>query len=181
MDKFFRTFDIEVIKYKEGVHELDFEIGDSFFTHFGNNDIVEKGAMTIRVIMNIGANLIEVDFYIKGQVELTCDRSLEQFDFPLDIHETMIYKFGGEEKEINEDVMMITRDTPSINIAQLIYEFILLAIPSKRIHPDYTNELDNDDPNIQGGYILFDDDEENGESDQEPIDPRWASLKNLKK
>lgn len=179
MDKFWRAFDIEVIKYKEGVHEIDFQIDDNFFSRFEENETVTQGNLTIRVKLNIGANLIEADFYIKGTVVLTCDRSLEQFDFPLDLHETMIYKFGGEEKEINEDVFMITRDTPSINVAQLIYEFILLAIPTKRIHPDYVNELDNDDPAVQGGFIIIDKEEEK-ETENE-VDPRWASLKNLKK
>ncbi|MHA7128392.1 YceD family protein [Algoriphagus namhaensis] len=182
MDKFWRTFDIEVIKYKEGVHEIEFEIDESFFKHFEDNEIVQNGNLTTRVRLDVGSNLIEVDFFIQGTVELTCDRSLEQFDYPLDLHETMIYKFGGEEKEINEDVYMITRDTPSINVAQLIYEFILLAIPSKRIHPDYKNELDNDDPTIQGGFIIIDNEEDDSDpSEEEKIDPRWASLKNLKK
>lgn len=182
MGKFWRTFDIEVIKYTEGIHEFDFQIDDSFFQNFEDNEIVQKGNLTIRVQMNVGANLIEVDFHIKGIVELTCDRSLEQFDYPLDFEETMIYKFGGEEKEINEDVIMITRDTPSVNVAQLIYEFIILAIPTKKIHPDFVNELDNDDPNIAGGYIILDNDENpDTESEEDtPIDPRWELLKKLK-
>ncbi|MDN3203509.1 YceD family protein [Algoriphagus sediminis] len=180
MDKFWKSFEIEVIKYTEGVHEIDFQIDDSFFSHFEENEIAEKGNLTARVRLNIGANLIEADFFIKGTVELVCDRSLESFDYPLDLQETIIYKFGGEEKEINEEVFMITRDTPSINVAQLIYEFILLSIPSKRIHPDYKNELDNDDPSIQGGFIILDREEES-QKKENTVDPRWAALKNLKK
>ena len=180
MDRMLKAFEIEIIKYTEGVHEIDFQIDDTFFSHFEENEIAEKGNLTTRVRLNIGANLIEADFFIKGKVQLTCDRSLEDFDHEVDLHETIIYKFGGEEKEINEEVFMITRDTPSINIAQLVYEFILLSIPTKRIHPDYINELDNDDPSIQGGFIIIDREEENQETD-ERVDPRWAALKNLKK
>lgn len=182
MGNFWRIFDIEVIKCAEGIHEFDFQINDSFFQNFADNEIVQKGNLTVRVQMDVGANLIEVDFHIQGKVGLTCDRSLENFEYPLDFHEMMIYKFGSEEKEINEDVFMITRDTPSINIAQLIYEYILLAIPTKRIHPAYFNELDNDDPNIAGGYIILDEDEENEEDSNKetPIDPRWELLKKLK-
>ncbi|WP_296699557.1 DUF177 domain-containing protein [Algoriphagus sp.] len=184
--KFWRTFDIEVIKFVEGRHEINFQIGDSFFQHFEDNQLVEKGDLTIRVKMNKGANLIEMDFNIQGSVRLTCDRSLEEYDQPLDINETMIYKYGSEEVEINEDVIMITRDTPSVNVAQLIYEFILLNLPAKKIHPDYRNELDEDDFEGEGGIVYFDEPEfedEDLEEDQEEkkeIDPRWASLKNLK-
>ncbi|WP_373398142.1 DUF177 domain-containing protein [Algoriphagus halophilus] len=130
--KFWRTFDIEVIKFVEGRHEIDFEIDDSFFQHFEDNHLVEKGNLTVRVNMKKGANLIEMDFHIQGKFRLTCDRSLEEYDQPLDIHETMIYKYGSEEVEINEDVIMITRDTPSVNVAQLIYEFILINLPAKK-------------------------------------------------
>ena len=186
--KFFKTFDIEVIKFKEGRHEIDFQIGDSFFQHFEDNEIVKQGQLTVRVIMEKGSNLIDMSFHIKGSVRLTCDRSLEDFDHPLDFTEKIIYKYGSEEQEINEDVIMITRDTPVVNVAQLIYEFILLALPLKKIHPDYRNELDNEDYEGEGGYAYIDksaaektgDDSESGEEENEPIDPRWELLKKLK-
>ena len=186
--KFWKAFDIEIIKFKEGRHEIDFEIGDLFFQNFEDNEIVEKGRLTTRVIMDKGANVIELNFHIKGTVQLTCDRSLELFDYPLDISEKMIYKYGSEEKEIDENVHMITRDTPSINVAQLIYEYILLALPAKKIHPDYRNELDDEEFEADGGYVYIDDEleieteEESPESEKEvkPVDPRWEQLMKLK-
>lgn len=186
--KFWKSFDIEIIKFKEGRHEIDFEIGDSFFQNFEDNEIVEKGKLTTRVIMDKGANVIELTFHIKGTVQLTCDRSLELFDHPLDFTEKMIYKYGGEEQEIDENVYMITRDTPTINVAQLIYEFILLALPAKKIHPDYLNELDDEDLDVDGGYVYIDDvlegetEDETPDSKEEtkPVDPRWEQLMKLK-
>jgi uncharacterized metal-binding protein YceD (DUF177 family) len=96
----------------------------------------------------------------------------------------MLYKYGAEVQEIDENVMMITRDTPSINVAQLIYEFILLSLPLKKIHPDHRNALDEEDDDIDGGYVYLDDEEEgestNSEEKNTPIDPRWAQLSKLK-
>jgi uncharacterized metal-binding protein YceD (DUF177 family) len=184
--KFWKTFDIEVIKFKEGRHVIDFEIGDAFFQNFEDNEIVEKGNLAVRAILDKGANLIEVNFHIHGSVQLTCDRSLEVFDHPLDFSEKMVYKYGSEEKEIDENVFMITRDTPVINVAQLIYEFILLALPLKKIHPDHRNELDDEELEVEGGYVYIDDEleseDENPESTEEikPVDPRWEQLKKLK-
>lgn len=185
--KFWRTFDIEVIKFLDGIHEIDFEIGDSFFQHFEDNDLVQEGDLTTRVTMNKGANVIDVDFHIKGKVTLTCDRSLEKFEQPLDFHEKMRYKYGAEELEINEDVIMITRDTPKINVAQLIYEFTLLALPAKKIHPDYRTEMDDEDFEGEGFYAYIDDratdsdeDSIDKESEDEVTDPRWDLLKKLK-
>lgn len=188
--KFLRTFDIEVIKFLEGKHEIDFEIGKEFFQHFEDNELLDEGHLTVRVLMDKGANLIEMDFLISGEVKLICDRSLEEFFEPLDLKEKIIFKYGEEEQEINEDVYMITRDTPKINVAQFIYEFVLLGLPAKKIHPDYRTEMDEDDYEGEGMYAYIDgdtfEDEETDEEinsekqEEESTDPRWELLKKLK-
>jgi len=78
---------------------------------------------------------------------------------------------------------MITRDTPKVNVAQLIYEFILLALPAKKIHPDHRNELDDEEDDLDGLYVYIDSEKESEESEDEDInvDPRWEKLKNLNK
>jgi uncharacterized metal-binding protein YceD (DUF177 family) len=181
--KFWKTFDIEVVKFKEGLHEVDFPIGDAFFQQVEGNDLLDKGNLTVRVKVDKGANLIELTFHIVGKVTVVCDRSLETFEQPLDFTEKMIYKFGSEVKEIDESVMMITRDTPSINVAQLIYEFILLALPLKKIHPDYRNELDEEDNELEGGFVYLDEASTDGSTEEESttsVDPRWEQLGKLK-
>ncbi|WP_339700479.1 DUF177 domain-containing protein [Algoriphagus aquimarinus] len=186
--KFWRTFDIEVIKFLEGIHEIDFEIGDSFFQQFEDNELVKKGNLIVRIKMKVGANLIEMNFHIVGKVTLTCDRSLESFEEPLDFHEKMIFKYGSEEKEIDENMSMITRDTPNVNVAQLIYEFILLALPAKKIHPDYRNEMDDEEYEGEGFYAYIDgqdsqdqdDESDSNEDNNSAVDPRWDLLKKLK-
>jgi uncharacterized metal-binding protein YceD (DUF177 family) len=185
--KFLKIFDIEIIKFKEGHHEIEFKIGDDFFKNFEDNQLLEKGRLTVRVMMDKGVSVIDLTFLIEGTVELTCDRSLEVFDHPIHIKEKIIYKYGAEEQEIDEHIFMITRDTPLINVAQLIYEFVLLSLPAKKIHPDYRNELDDeDDFQTEGGFVYLDNDAETDENEEDsdqsskPIDPRWEQLLKLK-
>lgn len=182
--KFLRGFDIEVIKFTEGIHEIDFKIDDTFFDSFEDNELVKKGNLTTRVKLNKGANLLEMIFQIEGTVQLICDRSLEEFQHELVVEEEILYKYGSEEKEIDENIIMITRDTPKVNVAQLIYEFILLALPAKKIHPDYKNELDEIE-DAEGQYVYVEsqnsEEEKLTEENTELVDPRWEKLKNLKK
>jgi uncharacterized metal-binding protein YceD (DUF177 family) len=71
-------------------------------------------------------------------------------------------------------------------VAQLIYEFILLALPLKKIHPDYRNELDEEDNELEGGFVYIDEastedsTEETEEESTRPVDPRWEKLGKLK-
>lgn len=187
--KFLRTFDIEVIKFLEGNYEIDFEIGKEFFQHFEDNELLDEGRLTVRVLMAKGANLIEMNFLISGEVKVTCDRSLEEYFEPLEIKEKILFKYGEVEEEINEEVYMITRDTSKVNVAQFIYEFVLLGLPAKKIHPDHRTEFDEEDFEAEGTYAYIDGDyegdpEEESSPDQaqkeEITDPRWELLKKLK-
>lgn len=130
--KFLRTYDIDVIKLNEGKHTFEFNVDDEFFKFYDASDWVNGSNLKVKVHLVKTASLMEANFEIEGTVGLTCDRSLEDFDYQLHHEEFVLYKYGPMEQEISEDVMMITRDTPSINVAQLIYEFILLAIPAKK-------------------------------------------------
>ncbi len=187
--KFLRNYNIDVIKLKEGKHEFTFPVDGEFFSHFQHQEFLKEGNLITTIYLNKLTSLIEVVFIIKGSAKLVCDRSLEEFDQELYTEQKVICKYGLEETEVTEDVFMITRDTPSINVAQLIYEFILLAIPAKKIHPDYIEEMDDEDFDGEGELVYFSDEkddevedkETSSEKKSEKIDPRWDILKNLKK
>jgi uncharacterized protein len=88
----------------------------------------------------------------------------------------VIYKFGAEEKEIDDDVIQITRNHQIINLAQNIFELITIAVPMKKLHPRYDLEAEPDDELI---YTTRDIEEESEDDSSEP-DPRWEALKKLK-
>ena len=47
----------------------------------------------------------------------------------------MVVKFGDEYNDENIDILIIPHGEYEINIQQYIYELIVLAVPTKRIHP----------------------------------------------
>ena len=63
-----------------------------------------------------------------------------------------------------------------INIGEFIYEFITLAVPLKKLHPRFEDELEEDD---EPEMIYTSQDEEETDDSQE-TDPRWEALKKLK-
>jgi uncharacterized metal-binding protein YceD (DUF177 family) len=118
-----------------------------------------------------------VNIHISGWVELICDRSLDPFKYTIETEGQVIYKFGAEEKEIDDEVIMITRNHQFINLAQNIYEFISVAVPMKKLHPRYNSEEDEADDGL-----FYTTREENQEKDENPAegDPRWEILRKLK-
>lgn len=116
--------------------------------------------------------MITLTMKIKGAIELECDRSLEKFDYPISVEKENIYKYGDEEKELSEDVFVITKNQQEINISTFLYESISLEIPMKKLHPKFENETDSDE-------IIYVSKLDDKQEDKEP-DPRWAALKKLK-
>ena len=136
--------------------------------------MVKKGNGIVQADLSKNDSFIKIDFNIKIKVELICDRSLDPFDFDIASGHSMIFKYGEEEQEIDDEIVMITRNTQRINVAQYVYEFIGIEIPMKKLHPRYTENGTEDE------LVYTSKKAEDSEQKDEPIDPRWEKLKGLK-
>ncbi|WP_017732879.1 YceD family protein [Nafulsella turpanensis] len=181
-----RQFDIEIFRIADGEHTYEMEVNDAFFALF-DYGLVEKGNARAEVVLNKSTRMLTLDIHVEGQVELTCDRSLETFDYPINLDERLIVKYGEEEVELDDDILVITQNTQKINLAQFIYEIIGISLPMKKIHPDYLEEEDEDEfDELSEGRLVYSSMEEGEETEddeapeEDTTDPRWAILKNLK-
>ena len=174
------TFKIDIFRLENKQYLHEFEGNDDFFEAL-DQELIQKGNFKATVVLNKNETMIQMMYKITGSVELTCDRSLDLFDFPVDITQKMILKFSDHNEEITEELVLIDRNTQYINVAQDIFDFIGLQIPIKKLHPrfikdevtydslmkkfedEYIDEddLDNDDD------LDFDDDDDNFESNDE--------------
>ena len=171
-------YNIDIFKLNNGKHEYDFEVGDAFFEEF-ENSLVDEGKVNVHLCLDKRETFIEAVFKFSGSVVLTCDRSLELFDFPLQEKGKLIFKYGDEEMEVDDEISIITKSTQRINIAQYIYDTICLSIPYKKLHPRFADE----DDDSEGSLIYRDEapkDADDTAQENETIDPRWEILKNLK-
>ena len=175
------AYGVNIVSLSNRVHDFEFEIGDKFFREYGA-DLVSEGSFHVDVALNKHETFIEADFKIKGKAVLTCDRSLDPFDFPIESKHSIVFKFGDSDQEMSDEIVMIHRDTATLELGQYIYEFIALAIPMKRLHPRFQEEADEDDDDAEGKIVYSSEkntDSDKGDDDDE-IDPRWNILKKLK-
>ena len=172
---------IRLLNLKNKDYTFDFEVNSSFFENY-ENKLLEKGDFKVKVLLDKSETMLQFTFIIEGTAVLVCDRSLEEFDYPLSSKEKMIFKVGDHNEQINEELEMISRNSVEINIAQYIYEYISIALPMKRLHPRFQEEDDDADEMVliySSKETETDEDAEN-EGDQEDIDPRWQALKKFK-
>lgn len=170
-------YDLNLVKLGPTTHHFDYELGPDFFALFAPS-LVEQGHLHAAVEATRTERLLTLHFHLTGSVRLTCDRSLDEFDHPLDIENQLLVRYGDEPKELDDDVLQVTPETLTLNIAQHLYDYIGLALPMKKLHPRFQNEAD-DDPDATTKLIFSTRPPGEGPDDDEPADPRWAALKNL--
>ncbi|WP_375562048.1 DUF177 domain-containing protein [Bernardetia sp. OM2101] len=164
-----RTFEIDIIALKLGSHSFTFKLDNEFFAYVKEhlNGFVEKGDCNAEVILEKNEQLIRATFIINGTIELVCDRSLDEFDYEVDVDETILYKYSEEERELTEEIILITRRTPNINVGELLHEFLMLDIPMKKLHPRFWEEDDKYDEYSESEDLdNLDDEESNDKSEQ---------------
>lgn len=169
------AYGVNIIGLSNKEHHFQFEIGDEFFRKYGTN-ILSQGEFLADLLLTKHETFIEVEFKIKGTTSLICDRSLEPFDFPIERKDNIVFKYGEEFQEVTDEIIIIPRDTATLELGQYIYEFILLGVPLKKLHPKFQDEVDDDSE----GRIVYSSGTSEEKKEEEDIDPRWNILKKLK-
>jgi uncharacterized metal-binding protein YceD (DUF177 family) len=123
--------------------------------------------------------MLELSFKHKGTVNVPCDLSNEDFDLPIKGKLTLIVKFGDEYNDDHDEILILPHGEYQVNVAQYIYEMIVLSVPSKHIHPGVK------DGSVAGILDKLDELAPKAEHTEKEVeeekntDPRWDGLKKL--
>jgi uncharacterized metal-binding protein YceD (DUF177 family) len=181
-----KEFDISFIGLKEGIHQFEYTIDKKFFDFFNYDEFYDSN-VKVAVSLLKNTTILELDFVFSGWVEVACDLTTELFHQPIEANIHLIVKFGDEFNDENEELLIIPFSESKINVAQYIYEAIVLAVPLKRIHPGVIDGSLHSEvlEKLKEFEIKAEDEEEDQlEKEQEDnknreIDPRWNKLKNI--
>lgn len=165
-------YSIPLAGLKEARYTYDFKIGDDFFEAFEGSEI-KRGEFRVMVVLEKRITHIELDITINGRAEVVCDRCLDTFYLPVSSANRLFVKQGRELEEADPDMITMPLDEHEIDLSQFFYEYIHLALPLKRIHPDDSNGRTTCNGEMirkLEAHLMT------GEGDP---DPRWDELKKL--
>lgn len=190
----YSKYQVELKGLKPGKHQLSYDLTDTFFALINDEESdVKRGSLKLTLDINKVAEVYELNFHIEGVVLIPCDRCLDDVEMMVDVNNKLFVKFGEKFSEESDEVVIVPEVEGNINIAWFVYEFIVLSLPIKRVHPygmcnrevlaklkkhkTYMKEdLDSDD--LDDDDLDLDADSEEPTNDA-PVDPRWNSLKDL--
>jgi uncharacterized metal-binding protein YceD (DUF177 family) len=163
---------IPISGLKEGRRTFDFKISNEFFEQFEESD-VREGNLFITVEANKVSSHVDLAIRIAGTVTIACDRCLGLFPWHLECENRLLVKFGKFFDESDPEITTVPADENELDMSQYFYEYILLALPIKRIHPDNSKGDSTCDP------VMLKKLKEHVVIEEEKKDPRWGELKKL--
>ena len=77
-----------------------------------------------------------------------------EFDYLIKTQNKLLFKFSDHDEELSDEIQTINHNKSILNVGKFIYEFFILKIPIKRLHPSLKNE-DNIDNFVQNNPMVF--------------------------
>lgn len=192
----FNVYKIPLKELAEGSHSYEFILDNIFFKDIDSPE-VQKGKVNAAVSVKRGGKVFDVVFNLKGVVQVPCDRCLDDMDQEVECKNQLIVKFGKDYAEESDKIIVIPEMEGEINIAWFLYEFIVLAIPMRHIHPagkcskrmvsklkkHTASTKEDEEDGWDSEPVDFMDDNDYidlpEEEEKEEPDPRWDKLKDL--
>jgi uncharacterized metal-binding protein YceD (DUF177 family) len=88
----------------------------------------------------------------------------------------LVVKFGHEFNDEHDEILILPHEAYQVNVAQYIYELIVLSTPSKRVHPNVVDGTMQSDALRKLEELRIN---EEKTVEEESTDPRWDKLKDL--
>lgn len=169
--------EIKISGLKDGNHSFHFSLDTRFLEDFSRT-FFDLPVLSVDIDLLISETMLKADVKIQGEVQLICDRSLDTFSHRIDESVTHFFKFGEEEKELSDELEVISKERVKIDIDQLVYDTVALSLPSKKLHPRFRS--DDDQEGDDEGIIVYSSEPQEEEADKtDKVDPRWEKLKDL--
>ena len=132
--KTMKAYTIQFVGLKLGKHNFDYQIDNTFFLDFDYDEFNDVD-LEVELLFEKKTTLLELQFDDKGTINVNCDVTNEPYNQKIKDSFKLVVKFGEDLNNDNENILVVPHGEYEINVAQYIYELIVLAVPIKRIHP----------------------------------------------
>ena len=166
-------FKIDLKGLKDETTALDFTLDNGFFEALDQQD-VQGGSLHVSVSIRKVSGFFEFTLHSSGTIDILCDRCLDLMAQPIEADSHLIVRLGSTYSE-EDDIIVVPEDEGILDTSWIIYEFVALVIPIRHVHaPGKCN------PAMTKALEELSADRSSDEESDQPIDPRWEKLKNLK-
>lgn len=169
-------FEVSFSGLKIGQHQFEFEISKVFFDTYQDRgiegELIQDGDIHFDLDLEKKETMMVLDFSFHGSVISECAKCLEGVEILVEGKHRVIAKFSDEPALDEDDLISIPSTMHKIDLSEYLYQFIYLALPARVIHDDGECDISMLDKLREYEVGTTD-------SDEDEIDPRWNTLKDL--
>ncbi len=132
---FISQFDLPFFTIGAVEKQFNYDIIPEFFSHF-DYALIQHGNCQITVsATRQNKRLYHLNIHATGTIQLTCDRCLNTFNYPIDATDPYILKIVSTEPLVprEDGIFYALEDDEHINLAEAILELIQFQIPIKKL------------------------------------------------
>lgn len=132
MDKLIE-YKIPYKRLSEGEFLYDFEVDGKFFEAF-ESDELKSGQVKVNLALDKQSRMMVLDFAIEGSVVVDCDRCGYELSIAIMSNKKIIVKYTDDGSD-SDDIVILNEKDPNLDVSEMIFEFIVLSLPMRRVHP----------------------------------------------
>ena len=176
------SYKVDLKNMRTDVSEYQFRLDNAFFEAI-DDVLIRKGLVDVNLRVKKTAGAFELTFSIKGNVQIPCDRCLDDMDQAIDTVSTLKVKLGDEYEDDGE-LIVVPYEEGVLDFSWNLYELIALEIPIKHVHEPGMCNVAMMGVLKQHEAVASDEDTDDdvnaqGEDREKPVDPRWNELKKI--
>jgi uncharacterized metal-binding protein YceD (DUF177 family) len=185
----FTAYNLPLKSLGIGEHSFEYHLDKQFFVNMESTDVRDADlAVCLNVVYK--GDFYDLSFKISGEVVLICDRCLDDLHFPIEAEYHIVVKYGEDYNDDNDEVLEIPESDANLNVAYMIYDTVVLAIPIKHVHPlgkcnrqmsamlkKHRAQAGDEDSELENELVDEIDSIDAGAPCDAPSDPRWDALR----
>jgi len=121
-------YTIPIKGISDGIYQFDYQVDRHFLGHFEHSPIQDAN-IQMQVELEKKPSLFVLQFNFSGTVKTNCDRYLVAIDLPVSGRNRILVKISEETESIDPEVVYLHPEAIRLELADLIYEFLILSIP----------------------------------------------------
>jgi len=168
------NYNIRISAVKDGNHEYNFNIDSKFFESFNNSEVTNSQIKATVVLYKDG-NRYKLTLNFEGEIyNLMCDLCASEMKISINNSISVLLQETEEDLYDTDEIIYMKPNQYELDISQLLYEGIVIYLPSKREHNgEEGNKCDEEMMALLDRYA------EKNEEKNDPLRDELNKLKDL--
>lgn len=130
-----KAYQLPLASIPQGESDRAYTLDTEFFRAMEQCDVL---AADVHVDLHVDHrnDAYRLLFRLKGSIDIPCDRCLEPMAHAVDVEEPLTVKYGEEEDDSTDGLLVVPESLVSLDLAPLLCDMVLLSIPMRHIHPE---------------------------------------------